>query len=64
MKAELNVQIFRWIHAGAGTRPIVDNIAVFFAENGPYLLAAFFVVMWFFVRNGCEIASSDVNCAA
>ena len=35
---DLNVKIFQWIHSGAGTRPVMDGLAVFFAEGGPYLL--------------------------
>ncbi len=46
----LNQAIFQWIHAGAGTRPLIDALAVFFAEAGPFLLAAYLVVLWFLVR--------------
>lgn len=46
---DLNVKIFQWIHAGAGTRPVMDNCVVFLAEGGPYLLMALFVILWFFV---------------
>ena len=47
----LNIQFFRWIHAGAGSHPLVDGLAVFFAEGGPYLLPLLFVILWFFVSN-------------
>jgi undecaprenyl-diphosphatase len=43
----LNLRLFQWIHAGAGTHPLPDLIAVFFAESGPYLLVLLFVVLWF-----------------
>ncbi len=46
----LNQTIFQWIHAGAGTRPLIDALAVFFAEAGPYLLAVYLIVLWFLVR--------------
>ncbi|MFW8602301.1 undecaprenyl-diphosphatase [Desulfobacterota bacterium M19] len=46
----LNQTIFQWIHAGAGTRPLIDALAVFFAEAGPFLLAAYLLVLWFRVR--------------
>jgi undecaprenyl-diphosphatase len=43
----LNIRFFQWIHAGAGTHPFPDLIAVIFAEIGPYLLVLLFVVLWF-----------------
>ncbi|WP_457552479.1 undecaprenyl-diphosphatase [Desulfobacula sp.] len=46
---DLNIKIFQWINSGAGVHPVVDGFAVFFAEGGPYLLIALFVVLWFFV---------------
>lgn len=49
MESSLNIEIFKWIHAGAGTRPVVDGMAVFFGEGGPYFLAVLFAVLWFFV---------------
>jgi undecaprenyl-diphosphatase len=56
MATKLNVQIFQWLHAGAGTRPVVDGFAVFFAEGGPYLLVALFVALWFFVGKNKKTA--------
>jgi undecaprenyl-diphosphatase len=43
----LNIRLFQWIHAGAGTHPFPDLVAVIFAETGPYLLVLLFVVLWF-----------------
>lgn len=51
----LNQTIFQWIHHGAGTRPLIDALAVFFAEAGPLLLAAYLVVLWFWVRKDKKI---------
>lgn len=48
MTAQLNVTIFEWLHSGAGHRPPLDGLAVFFAEGGPYLLAVLFALLWFF----------------
>ncbi|MDA3790421.1 MAG: hypothetical protein PF503_18245 [Desulfobacula sp.] len=45
MAMDLNAKIFQWIHAGAGTRPITDGFAIFFAEGGPYLLVALFIIL-------------------
>lgn len=47
----MNIHLFQLIHAGAGNHPLVDSVAIFFAEGGPYLLALLFVVLWFFVGN-------------
>ena len=49
MVTGLNVQAFQWIHAGAGTRPVIDKLAVVFGEGGPFFLAVMFAVLWFFV---------------
>lgn len=48
MTGDLNIQLFQWIHARAGHQPIVDGIAIFFAEGGPYLLGLLFIFFWFF----------------
>lgn len=64
MATNLNVQIFQWIHAGAGDRPVVDGLAVFFAEGGPYLLAVLFVVLWFFVGKTKKSALLEATWAA
>jgi undecaprenyl-diphosphatase len=60
----LNVKLFQWIHAGAGTRPVMDGLAVFFAEAGPYLLAAVFVGLWFFVGKKRKTALLEATQAA
>lgn len=49
LPAELNITLFQWINTGAGQRPIVDGIAVFCAESGPYILVVLFLILWFFV---------------
>jgi undecaprenyl-diphosphatase len=49
ISTDLNVKIFRWIHAGAGTHPVVDGVAIFFAEGGPYFLVVLFITLWFFI---------------
>jgi undecaprenyl-diphosphatase len=49
MESSLNIEIFKWIHTGAGTRPVVDGLAVFVGKGGPYLLVVLFAVLWFFV---------------
>ena len=64
MKAELNMQLFQWIHAGSGHQPIRDWVAVFFAEGGPYLLAAVFVVLWFFVGKNKKTSLLEATAAA
>lgn len=56
MATSMNVQIFQWIHTGAGHQPVRDWVAVFFAEGGPYLLAAVFVFLWFFVSKNKKTA--------
>jgi undecaprenyl-diphosphatase len=49
MRGELlNIRLFRWIHAGAGHQPVVDGIAIFFAQAGHYLLGLLFIFLWFF----------------
>ncbi|NOX32140.1 MAG: undecaprenyl-diphosphatase [Deltaproteobacteria bacterium] len=55
MGMDLNIKFFQWIHAGAGTRPLVDGTAVLLAEGGPYLVAVLFVVLWFFVAKNKKI---------
>ena len=61
---DLNVKIFQWIHAGAGTRPVVDSLAVFFAEGGPWMMAALFVVLWFFVNKNKKLSLLEASDAA
>jgi len=60
----INTEIFQWIHAGAGTRPLVDFIATFFAESGPYIPAALFVILWFLVGKDKKIAMLEATEAA
>ena len=64
MATDLNVKIFQWIHSGAGARPVVDGFAVFFAEGGPYLLVALFVVLWFFVDKNKKTSLLEATEAA
>lgn len=48
---DINIYLFRLINSGAGTRPVTDGIAVFFAQYGPFLMAGMFMVMWFALRD-------------
>lgn len=64
MESSLNIEIFKWIHAGAGTRPVVDGLAVFFGEGGPYFLAVLFAVLWFFVDKNKKTALLEATEAA
>jgi undecaprenyl-diphosphatase len=60
----LNVWIFQWIHAGAGGHPVLDEFAVFFAEGGPYLVAALFVALWFIADRKKKIVLLEATEAA
>ncbi len=60
----LNVEIFNWIHSGAGTRPVLDGLAVLFAEGGPFFVALLFVVLWFRVGERKKSALLDSTWAA
>lgn len=51
MFPHLNLYLFKWIHTGAGSHPLKDGIAVFFAEAGPYLLMLTFIIAWFSLEN-------------
>ena len=64
MQAELNMQIFKWIHAGAGHQPVRDWVAVFFAEGGPYLLAILFIALWFLMDKNKKTALLEAAEAA
>ena len=64
MTTGLNVLIFQWIHAGAGTRPVMDGLAVFFGEGGPYFLAVLFAVLWFWVDGNRKAALLEATEAA
>jgi len=59
-----NTKIFQWLHAGAGTRPFVDGLAIFLAEGGPYLLAALFVALWFLMGQNKKAALLEATEAA
>jgi undecaprenyl-diphosphatase len=50
MLANLNLHLFHWVNTGAGSYPLRDGIAIFFAEAGPYLLMLFFIIGWFFLE--------------
>lgn len=60
----INIAIFQWLHAGAGTRPLLDNLAIFWAKGGPYLLAVLFVVLWFLVGKDKKTALLEATEAA
>jgi undecaprenyl-diphosphatase len=64
MAMDLNMRLFQWIHAGAGTHPAMDGIAILLAEGGPYLLAVLFVVLWFFVSKNKKIFLLEATGAA
>ncbi len=64
MAASMNVQIFQWIHAGAGTRSVMDGLAVLFGEGGPCFLAILFAVLWFGVDQKKKTALLEATWAA
>jgi undecaprenyl-diphosphatase len=64
MTGELNIRLYEWIHAGAGHQPIVDGIAIFFAQAGPYLLGVLFIFFWFFSGERRKIALLEATEAA
>ena len=64
MTMNLNLEIFNWIHSGAGTRPLLDGLAVFFAEGGPFILAILFVAMWFVADNQRKMILLEATWAA
>ncbi|BCO09496.1 undecaprenyl-diphosphatase BcrC [Desulfolithobacter dissulfuricans] len=43
----LNIQLFNWLHAGAGNRPVPDFLSVIGAEITPYLVIVCMAVFWF-----------------
>jgi len=43
----MNREIFLWIHAGAGNRPVLDFLSVSAAEITPYLVIVCMAVFWF-----------------
>jgi len=64
MATSLNIEIFRWIHSGAGTHPVMDALAVFFGEGGPYFMAIPFAVLWFLVDGNRKTALLEATEAA
>ncbi|PNU20515.1 hypothetical protein C2E25_07290 [Geothermobacter hydrogeniphilus] len=46
-----NLELFTLIHLGAGQQPLIDGLAIFFAEGGPYLLMFALVVFWVLARD-------------
>jgi undecaprenyl-diphosphatase len=64
MATSLNIEIFKWIHSGAGTRPVMDGLAVFFGEGGPYFLAVLFAILWFLVDGNRKTALLEATEAA
>jgi len=47
----LNLKLFFWLNQGAGQQPVVDEVAVLFAESGPYLLMLALVVFWYMAND-------------
>ncbi|GAB4347129.1 MAG: undecaprenyl-diphosphatase [Desulfobulbaceae bacterium] len=64
MPETVNKVLFQWIHAGAGSHPVRDGLAVLFGEGGPYMLAVLFVVLWFVVDEGRKTALLEATEAA
>ncbi len=64
MLVDLNVEIFQWIHAGSGTRPFVDGVAAFFAQGGPWIMACFFIALYFFVNRNKRISLLQASWSA
>lgn len=64
MTTTLNTAIFQWIHSGAGTRPVMDGLAVFCSEGGPYIMAIMFAGFWFLVNRNNKTALLEATWAA
>ncbi|MDD3553814.1 MAG: undecaprenyl-diphosphatase [Deltaproteobacteria bacterium] len=64
MTTSLNTAVFEWIHSGAGTHPVMDGLAVFFAEGGPFMAAILFAGLWFFVGKSKRLALLEATWAA
>ncbi len=47
MENTVNLEIFTWIHGGAGSQPVLDFLSVVAAELTPYLVLACMAVYWF-----------------
>jgi len=43
----MNVELFSWLHKGAGNQPVLDFLSVIAAELTPYLVIACMAVYWF-----------------
>ena len=46
MIERLNILAFQWIHSGAGSHPLLDKMAIFFAQGGPVLMALLLAASW------------------
>jgi len=64
MTMNLNIEIFNWIHSSAGTRPLLDGLAVFFAEGGPFILVILFIALWFVADNQRKMILLEATWAA
>lgn len=64
MPAATDILLFQWLHAGAGSRPLLDRTAVFLAEAGPWLLAAVFMATWWRGDSRCRITLIGAAVAA
>ncbi len=50
-----NIALFQWVHAGAGKDPLLDGLAIFFAETGPYILIVAFILSWIRDNADCKL---------
>lgn len=64
MPAATNLLLFQWLHAGAGSRPLLDHAAVFLAGAGPWLFAAIFTAAWWRGDSRCRIGLIGAAVAA
>jgi undecaprenyl-diphosphatase len=47
MEKTMNMELFTWLHSGAGNQPVLDFLSVIAAELTPYLVIACMAVYWF-----------------
>ena len=47
MNNSVNVELFTWLHAGAGDQPALDFLSVIAAELTPYLIIICMALYWF-----------------
>ena len=47
----LNLKLFFWLNQGAGQQSAIDEVAVLFAESGPYLLMLALVIFWYMAKD-------------